>query len=279
MMTMNRRRAIASLGLFGGSALLSGCAGQAAGEPGDAASLPTFPGAPAVPQPPATAATDSPPEWKYLKLDPESVAEVAYEMYADGGCMYAIVGSVIRALAEKVGAPFNSFPITMMRYGNGGLGGWGSVCGIVNGCAALIGLFQNEKEAKRREELITDICVWYEQTPLPIYQPAEPAWAEDVAPSVADSLLCHVAVSNWCKVTGCETTCDERRERCRRASVDGVIRVVDLLNRNSVDPNCECLNLTSDTRACLECHGPRELSDSMGRMNCASCHSFDGRHP
>lgn len=279
MKTINRRKAIASLGLFGGSALLSGCGGQATGEPGARAPLPQWPGAPAMPQSPATPAIDLPPKWKYVKLDPESVARVAYEIYSDGGCMYAIVGSVMQALAERVGEPFRSFPYDMMRYGNAGLGGWGSVCGIVNGCAALIGLFQNEKEAKRREELINDICVWYERTPLPVYQPSKPAWADDVTPSVADSLLCHVAVSNWCKVTGCEITCDERRERCRRASVDGVIRVVDLLNRNAVDPNCECLNLTPETRACLECHGPRELSNSMGRMNCATCHTFEGEHP
>ncbi len=270
MKIINRRTALASLGLFGGSALLSGCGGQASGEPG---ASPSFLPPSAVPVP------DSPGKWTYRKLDPVAVGELAYAMYSDGGCMYAIVGSVMRSLAEKLGEPFRSFPYEMMRYGNAGLGGWGSVCGIVNGCAALIGLFQNGKEAKRREELITDICVWYEHTPLPVYQPVQPAWAEDVTPSVADSLLCHVAVSNWCKVTGCEVTCDERRERCRRASVDGVIRVVDLLNRNAVDPNCECLNLTSETQACLECHGPRELRNSMGRMNCATCHTFEGDHP
>ena len=265
MKSMNRRRAIASLGLFGGSALLSGCGGRASGEPG-AADYPLE-------------RAGSPPNWNYRKLDPYAVGEVAYQMYADGGCMYAIVGSVMQALAEKVGAPFDSFPVNMMRYGNGGMGGIGSVCGVVNGCAALIGLFEDKKEKDRREELIGDICAWYESTPLPIYEPAEPAWADEVAPSMADSILCHVAVARWCQVTGCDIKCAERRERCRRASVDGVIRVVDLLNRNSMDPNCECLSLATETQACLECHGPRELNNSMGRMNCASCHTFDGRHP
>jgi hypothetical protein len=276
---MNRRKAIASLGLFGGSALLSGCGGQASGEPGPSVPLPQFPAASPVARPSAATAVGLPPEWKYVQLDPYAVAEVAYKMYADGGCMYAIFGSIMRVLAEKVGEPFNSFPINMMRYGNGGMGGMGSVCGVVNGCAALIGLFEDQKEKDRREELISDICTWYERTPLPIYEPAEPAWADDVTPSVSDSILCHVAVAKWCQVTGCDVKCAERRERCRRASVDGVIRVVDLLNRNAADPGVECLSLASETTNCLQCHGPRELNNATGRMNCASCHSFEGQHP
>ncbi len=269
MRTINRREAIASLGLFGGSTLLGGCAHQASGEPGSVE----------TPRQSASEPAGSPREWKYVKLDPYAVAEVAYKLYADGGCMYAIVGSVMQALAEQVGEPFSSFPVTMMRYGNGGMGGWGSVCGIVNGCAALIGLFQDEKAKERREELIGEICTWYEQTPLPIYQPREPGWAETVAPSVSNSVLCHVAVAKWCEATGCEVKCAERRERCRRASVDGTIRVVHLLNQIVADPSHACTGLSPEVKACRDCHGSQELDDAMGKMSCTSCHSFEGKHP
>ena len=270
MRTINRREAIASLGLFGGSTLLGGCAHQASGEPGSVETPRQSAGAPAG---------EPPRPWKYVKLDPYAVAEAAYKLYPDGGCMYAIVGSVMQALAEQVGEPFSSFPIAMMRYGNGGVGGWGSVCGIVNGCAALIGLFQDEKAKERREELVGEICTWYERTPLPIYQPSEPGWAETVAPSVSNSVLCHAAIAKWCEATGCEVKCAERRERCRRASVDGTIRIVHLLNQIVADPSHACTGPSPEVKACLDCHGSRELDNAMGKMSCTSCHSFDGQHP
>ncbi len=270
MKTLNRRSALASLGLFGGSALLGGCAHQASGE--FDASTPSS-------QLAAEPAAAEPPPWKYVKLDPYAVAEVTYEMYTDGGCMYAVVGGVMGALAEKVGEPFRSFPVSMMRYGNGGMGGMGSVCGVVNGCAALIGLFENKKEKERREQLITGICTWYENTPLPVYEPSKPVWADEATPSVSNSILCHVAVANWCQVTGRDVKCVERKERCRRTAADGAIRVVDLLNRNLTDPNCECIGVTSEVKGCIVCHGPNGLKDSKGRMNCGSCHSFEGKHP
>ncbi len=270
MKTINRRDAIASLGLFGGSTLLGGCASQASGELGPAE----------APRQPASAKVGgSPREWHYVKLDPYAVGEAAYKLYPDGGCMYAVVGSVMQALAERVGEPFRSFPIAMMRYGNGGVGGLGSVCGIVNGCAALIGLFQDEKAKERREESVGEICTWYEQTPLPIYRPREPAWAETVAPSMSNSVLCHVAIAKWCEATGREVKCAERRERCRRASVDGAIRIVDLLNQIVTDPSHARTGLSPEVKACLDCHGSREMDDAMGKMSCASCHSFDGKHP
>ena len=256
MTSIDRRNALASLGLLGGTSLLGGYVGRVSGQ-----------------------SAASPPKWAYMKLDPHAVADHAYEMYADGGCMYAIVGSVMHALAAKAGEPFRSFPYAMMRYGNAGVGGWGSLCGIVNGCAALIGLFQDEKERKRRDELLSEICVWYELTPLPVYKPNKPAWADEVASSAAGSLLCHVAVSNWCRDAGRDVMSGERRERCRRATVDGVIRVVELLNRNLEDPHCACLGITPEVQACIDCHGPKKLDDAMGKMNCVSCHGFEGEHP
>lgn len=59
----------------------------------------------------------------------------------------------------------------MMRYGDGRVGGWSTPCGVVDGAAALIGLFQSEKAKEKREELITEFCIWYEHSALPQYQP------------------------------------------------------------------------------------------------------------
>lgn len=38
----------------------------------------------------------------------------------------------------------------MMKYGEGGLAGWGSLYGTVNGGAAIIGLFEQDKKTTRK---------------------------------------------------------------------------------------------------------------------------------
>jgi len=40
-----------------------------------------------------------------------------------------------------------------------------------------------------------------------------------------------------------------------------------------------CTALPPETKACIDCHGPKELADSMGKMDCAACHQFPGPHP
>jgi hypothetical protein len=289
MQVLNRRRALASLGLMGGSALLSGCgggspAGQDVSAGEIAASSRDIPRpAPAPVEPsPADRAIDHlaamAGNWTYQPLDPVAVGQLAYDMYPQGSCMYAVFGSVITQLADKVGGPFVHFPLRMMRYGATGIGGWGSVCGVVNGCAALVGLFHDEKKDSRRDELISDICLWYEATALPLFQPAEPAGVEQVKTCVSGSVLCHVSVSKWCKANGCDAYSPQRRERCRRMSADGAMRVVELLNGDA-GSTLDFVDFTPQTQACIDCHGNENLRDSLGKMSCVSCHQFDSRHP
>lgn len=290
MQKWNRRDVLASLGIASGAALFSGCGGKTSGDQGGSAGAGAKEGTQRVPSTGSPAAASPAPgdtvprgspatlSWSYQPLDPATTAEIAYQMYPQGSCMYAVFGSVLSQLADKVGEPFRSFPLEMMRFGATGIGGWGSVCGVVNGCAALIGLFHNEQKDKRREELISDICLWYESTLLPRFQPANPAGVAEVGSAQAGSVLCHVSVSQWCKATGCDAYSAERRERCRRLSCDGVMKVVELLN-NGVDGSGDFFELTQETHACIECHGKNDRADSLGQMSCASCHQFDRAHP
>ena len=266
MHKINRRHLIASLGILGSSALLTGC-----GDVEETGNRPVE--KPIKPEAPAPIKC-----WEYVELDPKSVAEEAYRIYPEGGCMYAVVGSVIHALADLVGEPFRSFPIEMMRYGNGGMGGWGTLCGVANGGAALIGMFQNEKSKKRRDELISEYALWYERTALPQYKPAKAEWAENAEPSTAESVLCHVSLSKWCKNSGCETFSMDKKERCRRLSADGAMKIVEILNANCIG-SLQLATMSPEVKTCIKCHGPLELSDSMGKMDCRSCHQFAGPHP
>lgn len=267
MNAMNRRDLMATLGAVGSSAFLTGCGGQVLQGATDSFDD-------ADPIGPAS----KPAPWDYVELDPAVVAARAYDLYPEGSCMYAVAGGIITTLADKVGEPFRSFPLEMMRYGAGGIGHWGSVCGIVNGGCAMLGLFQSEKEKKRREQLISEFCTWYETTSLPMYQPAEPEWADEAASCVPGSILCHVAINNWCEATGRHAYCMEKKERCRRTTADGAVKVVEILNRNLAG-NFEKPELTSEVQACVNCHGKEGKGDPVVKMNCASCHQFEEKHP
>jgi hypothetical protein len=270
MQRLSRRQVFGALGVFGSSGLLAGCGPSAASmaAPGNAGQENT------VDLGARTLAA-----WNYTPLDPAAVAECAYRIYPQGGCMYAVVGSVMTELARKVGDPFRSFPFEMMRFGDGGVGGWGSLCGVVNGGAALIGLFHHEKAKETREELITELCVWYESTALPQFVPAKAEWADHTAPSVAGSLLCHISVAQWCKTSGCGAYGMDKKERCRRLATDGAIQIVQILNRWSTDNLRQPCALAPEVKACLTCHGPKELGDTMGKTRCATCHQFSKKHP
>jgi hypothetical protein len=166
----------------------------------------------------------------------------------------------------------------MMRYGDGGIGHWGSLCGVINGGAALIGLFQSEKDNRRREQLIRELCVWYETTLLPKYEPVEPKWADEVEPSVANSVLCHVSVAKWCESSGCGAFSMEKKERCRRLAADGAIKVTEMFNRQLAGDRGS-IELTPEVKSCVECHGKKGQADALVQMNCTTCHQFEKKHP
>lgn len=221
-------------------------------------------------------AADNPalaPGWQYHRLIPEAIAPEAMRLYHAGGCMYGVFGSVVAALAKEVGEPFRSFPLHMMQYGAGGAGGWGSLCGTLNGAAALIGLFEPDK--KRREKIIGELFCWYEMSELPVFQPTG---ADEVPRSVAGSVLCHVSVGHWCKAAECDAFSKELKERCSRLTADVAAKTVELLNRN-LDPSCTFAGITPAVRECISCHGEKELADTRGTMQCGSCHKLPEKHP
>ncbi|MBN2481016.1 MAG: C-GCAxxG-C-C family protein [Bacteroidales bacterium] len=89
--------------------------------------------------------SDTQSNWIYYPLDPALTAELAYKFYDSGSCMYATCSSIISQLADNIGEPYTSFPLHMMKYGHGGIGGFGTICGALNGAAAIIGLLIADK--------------------------------------------------------------------------------------------------------------------------------------
>ena len=216
-------------------------------------------------------------DWAYSPLDPDLTAELAYTYYPEGSCMYAMAKSIISQLGEKIGEPYKSFPIHLFKYGHGGVGGYGSICGTLNGAAAVIGLLVTDKGV--RDSMIADVFRWYEQEPLPAFNPQSASSEYIPVKSVSLSVLCHASNTNWCKTSGFKVSSNERKERCRRMTSDVVKKVVIALNEISTDSYTT--NVYNDEAAnnCLTCHGSTgKLNNTATKMSCNSCHTKSVGH-
>jgi hypothetical protein len=258
MKSVTRRRVLGSFGLAAGTCVLSSC------QSGNQVSS-SDKGGWGYP-------------WPYVELDPEATAERAYYAY-EKGCMYGVFAPVVKQLAEKRGEPYRSFPVNMMQYGAGGTGGSGSLCGALNGGAALIGLFAGTEE--RMKKPIGELFLWYEQTELPVYTARKPVSDIDIPKTASHSVLCHVSVSRWCAGSGYKSFGDPRKERCRRLTADAAGKIVEILNARLVGESLSGAELNEDVKKCKSCHTKGSiLSNSRGTMNCGSCHfSLAKDHP
>ncbi|MEN6406633.1 MAG: C-GCAxxG-C-C family protein [Thermoguttaceae bacterium] len=272
MKEFSRRQLLHSVGLTASTSFLVGCGQTLDGSASQRAAASAEPSQKDLPAP----NSNSRNQWRYVQLDAVAVAAEAYRRVSDGGCMYGLFASIITALAAKQGEPYRSFPLHMMKYGAGGVGNWGSLCGAANGGAAIIGLFEQDKQ--RRENLIAQLFSWYEATELPSDQPKAVKDSEAFPKTVAGSVLCHVSVGNWCKASGDEIGSPEMKERCRRLTADVAAKTVELLNANLHEP-CKFAGLSSEVQSCLSCH-QGELHDTLGKMRCNSCHQqLSTNHP
>ncbi len=260
MKTVTRRQILGPLGMLAGGCAFSSCLSNELTSPPDSEKQSSFP-------------------WTYTELDPDLIADKTYHDCVKGHCMYGVFAPVIFQLAEKHGEPYRSFPVNMMRYGAGGVGGWGSLCGALNGGAALIGLFAQAEE--QMKQMVDELFLWYEQSELPVYAPKEPILAIEMPKSVSNSSLCHASVTRWCKVSGHKTFSKPVKERCKRLSADVAKKTVEVLNHHCQKRFAPVHELALGTKQCRSCHTKgSEKSNSRGKMSCNSCHfSLASDHP
>lgn len=211
-----------------------------------------------------------PPPWPYATLDPVAAAERGYAAYSQGGCMYGAFEGLVGELRAKVGAPFDAFPAAMMKYGKGGVNGWGTLCGALNGAAASIYLVTDPKAG---DGLIDELFAWYGAEALPNFRPATPKF--EIASSVAESPLCHVSVTTWCEKSGFKALSPERAERCAWLTASVAKHTAELLNNLKQGKAATLPPLPAEVTGCLACHGkggPKENVHASRASSCVSCH-------
>lgn len=286
METINRRHFLKTAGgVVLGTVALSSLAGTALSCAQKASSSPTLAPAPAatlVPPPPQPTATPvkleiPPAPWSYKKIDPVAAAERGYAAYYNGGCMFGAFEGIIGEL-RTAGFPFDTFPTTMMKYGAGGVSGWGTLCGALNGGAALIFLVSDPKVGN---PIINELYSWYATEALPNYKPKTPKF--DIISSVAESQLCHASVTKWCDKSGFKALSPERAERCAWVTASVAKYTVELLNAQADTTFKIAHPIPTAVTECLSCHGKGGVVENVHMSNnnsCFSCHEdIKAKHP
>lgn len=171
--------------------------------------------------------------WPYVKLDPDRTADIAYEEWYRVFCGAAVVTSVFRQLREKVGEPYTSFPMEAFLFLEGGISGWGTICGANAGANIVTNVILGPRTATGKDDgmlMGSELMQHYASTAMPTYVPKAPKLKGDPPRTVADSPLCHVSVGKWMKAANKELASPERRDRCARLTASMAHRTVTLLN-------------------------------------------------
>lgn len=209
-----------------------------------------------------------PSPWKYVKLDPEVVRKKGYDLYHNGGCMYGAAAAIITSLQEKVGYPYTMLPLDAYRYGAGGAGGWGTLCGAPNGAAAAMSLVLPNADIGK---VVSELMGWYSEASLPTTKHDSYAKFTNQVQSVAGNPLCHASVSNWCAASKKKENSDERKNRCAKVTGDTAAQAVVLLNAYFDKTFTPVFKISAESESCYNCHVTR-MSNTLTKMDCTPCH-------
>ncbi len=241
--------------------------------------------------------------WGYVELDPEEVRKLGHLGYYASECGAGAVWAIFYSLRKKKGYPYTLLPIPdpdevmegvrkhkhvdmMFHYAVGGVEGYATLCGAANGSAFALECARGMHKAKG---IIRRLYRWYESEAFPSEKSNElakehkflvPYYKSDkpLPRVVSHSVLCHVQVSHWCKVSGYASGSKERSERCARIAGDVAAHAVELMN---VALKGELYKypfvVDHDTASCRVCHYKGKIYEQgafdRGYMECAACHT------
>lgn len=239
------------------------------------------------PQPPPEDETPysiPPLPWTYAELDVELIRKRGHYWYYSKDCCGGAFTAIVKTLAEVVGDPFDKVPCDMMLYGAGGVAGFGSLCGALNGAGAAMGLVFDKATVSK---LLAELISWYNTEPFPsdtsnryaqnheflVSQYKTDAWLPS---NSAGSELCHVSVTKWCLASGFASGSVERSERCGRLTGDVAAKAVELMNAQHAGTFQSVNPLPSSFASCALCHYQGTNFEAgqftRGKTDCEQCH-------
>ncbi|MHB0869338.1 MAG: C-GCAxxG-C-C family (seleno)protein [Chloroflexota bacterium] len=188
--------------------------------------------------------------WPYPGLNPEAVQKRGEELYWKYGCGQ---GS-FEALITELGHPYTTIPTGMLRFGGGGVAGWGSHCGALLGSTVAIQLVH--KDPAVANKLITELTGWYTEF------------------QGSGSPLCHVSVTEWSKKNGVRTDSEERKQRCSKLTGATARKAAELLNAQANTAFQPLFGPRATVVGCHSCHGKSGMSSVEAGVlqDCAPCH-------
>ena len=220
--------------------------------------------------------------WPYVTLDPEVVRLKAHHLYySDKDCCSGVFGAFTQALTEVMPDPWANMPMEVMLFGRGGGNGWGTLCGAVNGAAAIISLVTTKADSGK---LINEIWGWAAATELPTAKANQAAldgkyqdkkYNNALVGSVSGSVICHASVSQWCAIAKKKVTDTERKERCARLAGDLTAKTAEILNAHFAKTFVPTFVTNPNVNQCQSCHGSSLFNDVMTQMDCVQCHGVE----
>jgi hypothetical protein len=222
---------------------------------------------------PALAAEGEAPKYPfpYVKLDPEEARKLGYQSYYEGACSYGAFKAIMSQLREKVGYPYTMIPYEIMRFGEGGAVGWGTLCGALNGAAAAITLCTSKENYGK---VINELIGWYTTNPFPSNRLDSIAKIQNQPSNASGSPLCHVSVTEFLKKAGAKVGSPENKDRCGKLTGDVAAKAIELLNALADGTFVAAYKPTESFLGCTSCHsGPKTtLNNALGKQDCAPCH-------
>lgn len=214
--------------------------------------------------------------WPYVKLDPQKTADLAYEEWYRVFCGAAVINSVFKQLREKVGEPYKSFPSDAFVFLEGGMVGWGTVCGSNAGANIVSNLIIGPRiagpDCEHGHSIGASMMEWYSSSALPVYTPKTPKQQTVIDQTTSGSPLCHVSVGTWMKKTGFPLASPERKDRCARVAASVAQKLVQDLNAwkdgkyqpaSNWTPGRD-LGITAQQN-CTDCHGDKVPAPPMAK--------------
>ena len=128
----------------------------------------------------------------------------------------AVINSVFSQLREKVGEPYKPFPFEGFVFLEGGVSGWGTICGSNAGANIVSNLIIGPRIADSSDGMLmgSEIMQWYSDASMPIYTPKDPKVRTELPKTISNSPLCHISVGKWMKAASKDLQSPERKDRC-----------------------------------------------------------------